>query len=149
MTATGVDPQLAAQLRRDQLARSGGSSSESWLFFVGSVLGLAGVMRVIDSIWAFRYKGALPLGLQNGVLGSNIKTYAWTWLAVGIVLIVSSFLILTRSQFARAVGFVAATIGAVSAMAWMPYYPIWSAMYVGIAVLTFYGLARYGGREVA
>ena len=29
----------------------------------------------------------------------------------------------------------------------MPYYPIWSMTYIGIAVFTFYALARYGGRE--
>jgi hypothetical protein len=32
-------------------------------------------------------------------------------------------------------------------MTWMPYYPIWSLLYVGIAVLVFYALARYGGPE--
>ena len=31
-----------------------------WLFFSGTVLGLAGLMRIVDSIWAFRYNGALP-----------------------------------------------------------------------------------------
>ncbi len=119
-----------------------------WLFFAGTVLGLAGIMRIIDSIWAFSYNGALPDGLKDGVLGSSLTTYAWLWLVVGAVLILSSFLILTRSQFARWVGFIGATIGAISAMTWMPYYPIWSMTYVGIAVLTFYALARYGGREV-
>ena len=90
--------------------------------------------------------GALPEGLKNGVLGSNLDNYAWTWLIVGIVLIFSSIAILAGSQFGRWVGFFAAAIGALSAMAWMPYYPVWSLTYVGIAVLTFYALARYGGR---
>ena len=103
-------------------------------------------MRIFDSIWAFGYKGALPDGLKDGVLGSNLKHYAWLWLIVGIILVISSFLILVRSQFARWIGFIAATIGAVSAMAWMPYYPIWSLTYIGIAVFTFYALARHGGR---
>jgi len=111
------------------------------------VLGLAGLMRIIDAIWAFIYKGGLPENLHDGVLGSNLRTYAWTWLAVGVILIASSFLILVRSQFARWIGFIAATIGALSAMTWMPYYPIWSLTYVAIAVLVFYALARYGGRE--
>ena len=31
-----------------------------WLFFAGTVLGLAGLMRIVDSIWAFRYKGRCP-----------------------------------------------------------------------------------------
>ena len=120
-----------------------------WLVFAGTVLGLAGFMRIIDALWAFGYKGSLPDNLKNGVLGSNVKNYAWTWLFVGIILIVSSVFILVRSQIARWIGFIAATIGALSAMTWMPYYPVWSLTYVLIAVLVFYALARYGGREPA
>ena len=118
-----------------------------WLIFVGTVLGLAGLMRIVDALWAFGYKGSLPENLKNGVLGSNVKNYAWTWLIVGAVLILSSVLILYRSQFARWIGFIAATIMAVSAMTWMPYYPVWSLVYVAIAVMVFYALARYGGRQ--
>jgi hypothetical protein len=120
-----------------------------WLFFAGTVLGLAGVMRILDAIWAFGYKGALPDGLKDGILGSNLKNYAWTWLVVGIILVVSSGLLLVRSQIARWVGFVAAAIAGVSAATWMPYYPVWSLTYVGLAVLVFYALTRYGGRQPA
>ena len=147
MTSTGINRPTAQTDDRLEVYPDEEKGS-GWLFFAGTVLGLAGIMRIIDSIWAFGYKGALPDNLKNGVLGSNLKNYAWTWLIVGIVLVLSSFLILVRSQFARWIGFFAATIGAVSAMTWMPYYPIWSLTYVGIAVLTFYALARYGGREV-
>lgn len=118
-----------------------------WLFFAGTMLGLAGIMRIVDSIWAFGYKGALPENLRDGLLGSSLRNYAWAWLTVGVILVFSSFLVLVRSQFARWVGFIAATVGAVSAMFWMPYYPIWSLTYIGMAVLVFYALARYGGRE--
>ncbi len=140
----------------DQAARGSGERQEfneeqgrgsGWLFFAGTILGLAGIMRLLDSFWAFRYKGGLPADLHDGLLGSSLKHYAWLWLIVGIILLASSGLILIRSQFARWVGFIAATVGAVSAMAWMPYYPIWSMTYVGIAVLTFYALAAHGGRE--
>src|SRR3954447_25596976 len=120
-----------------------------WLFFAGTVLGLAGIMRLIDAIWAFSYNGALPDGLKDGLLGSNLDNYGWTWLIVGLVLISASFMILVRSQFARWVGYLAATLGAVSAMTWMPYYPVWSLTYVGTAVLVFYALAKYGGRDAA
>ena len=120
-----------------------------WLFFAGTMLGLAGLMRLIDSLWAFRYHGALPDGLQNAVLGSNVKTYAWTWLVVGIVLIAASFMVLARSQFARWIGYFAAAIAGLTAMTWMPYYPIWSLTYVALAALVFYALARYGGRRTA
>jgi len=116
-----------------------------WLMFAGTLLGLAGFMRIIDAIWAFSYHGALPENLEDGVLGSNLKTYAWTWLIVGIILVVASTLVLVQSQFARWVGFIAAAIGGLSAVTWMPYYPVWSLTYVGLAVLVFYALARYAG----
>jgi hypothetical protein len=145
MAATGVGrtgvQDDGSQYYRDDVA------GEGWLFFAGTVLGLAGLMRILDSIWAFRYKGAIPDGLKDGVLGDNLKNYAWTWLIVGIILILSSFAVLTRSQFARWVGLIAATIGGLSAMTWMPYYPVWSLTYVLLAILVFYALARYGGRE--
>jgi hypothetical protein len=117
-----------------------------WLFFAATVLGLGGFMRILDSIWAFRYKGALPDGLKDGTLGSNLKTYGWVWLAVGVLYIVSSFLILARSQFGRWVGIVAAFVGGLAAITWMPYYPIWAITYIVIAVLVFYGLLVHGGR---
>jgi hypothetical protein len=119
------------------------------LFFAGTILGLAGLMRIVDSIWAFRYKGALPAGLADGVFGDNIKNYAWVWLIVGIVLILSSFALLAGSQFARWVGFIAATIMAISAVTWLPYYPVWSLVYIVIAVVVFHALSKYGGRQTA
>src|SRR6516165_4320218 len=102
-----------------------------WLFFAGTVLGLAGFMRIIDAIWAFSYKGALPDGqtLHDGILGDNLTTYAWTWLIVGAILLIASLMVMTRSQFARWIGIFAAAIGGISAIAWMPYYPVWSFVY--------------------
>jgi hypothetical protein len=118
-----------------------------WRFFAGTILGLAGLMRFIDAIWAFRFHGTVPDGLKDGVLGSSLKTYAWTWLAVGVILIVASFLVLRRSQFARWIGMIAAGIGVLAAMTWMPYYPIWSLTYVALGAMVIYALAQYGGRE--
>lgn len=145
--------QMGEQATRDRRERLEFYGDEGrgagWLFFAGTIVGLAGVMRIFDSIWAFGYKGALPEGLKDGILGSDLKHYAWLWLIVGIGLVIASALIVLRSQFARWIGFIAATVMAVSAMAWMPYYPVWSLVYVSIAVLTFYALARYGGREAA
>src|SRR4051812_41592386 len=80
-------------------AAPGEELGTGWLFFIGAVLGLAGFMRIVDAIWAFGYNGQLPSALEGGVLGSNLTTYGWVWLGVGVLLILSSFLILLRSQF--------------------------------------------------
>src|SRR4051794_3666182 len=80
------------------------STGEGWLLFAGTMLGLAGVMRIFDGIWALSYNGALPQGLQDGVLGDNLNNYGCLWLVVGSVLILSSVAVLARSQFARWIG---------------------------------------------
>ena len=71
------------------------------------------------------------------------------WLVVGVVLIVSSFAVLSRSQFARWIGIIAGAMLSISALWWMPYYPVWSLVYILTGFLVVYGLAVYGGRVTA
>ncbi len=61
------------------------------------------------------------------------------------ILIICGFLVIGGSGFARWVGIVAAAIAGISAIYWMPYYPIWSFVYIFIAALVIYTLAVYGG----
>jgi len=124
-------------------------SGDGWLFFAGTILGLAGIMRIFDGIWAFRYDGAVPDKLEGAVLGTSLTTYGWVWIVVGVILIVSSFAVLSRSQFARWIGIIAGGIMAISAIWWMPYYPVWSLVYIMIGALVVYGLAAHGGRSLA
>ena len=147
MATAGRDQSAMPRGSDTDVFGSGDEVGSGWLFFAGTILGLAGLMRIIDSLWAFRYNGALPENLKDGVLGSNLDTYAWTWLVVGIILIVASCMLMTRSQFARWIGYIAAVIGALSAIVWMPYYPIWALTYIVVALLVFYALAQYGGRN--
>jgi hypothetical protein len=119
---------------------------EGWLTFAAIVLIFEGIMRIFDSIWAFRYHGAVPEGLQNALLGSTLKHYGWYFLIVGALLIFSGVAVLGRSQFARWIGITAAVIGGLSAVAWLPYYPVWSIIYIAIAIMVIYALAVYGSR---
>jgi hypothetical protein len=121
---------------------------EGWLLFAGIVLGIAGVMRIFDAIWAFQYHGAVPQGLENALFGHSLKTYGWVYLVVAIVLILCAFGVMARSQISRWIGVFAGAVMAISAIWWMPYYPVWSLTYIGVAVFVIYGLVAYGGREV-
>jgi hypothetical protein len=119
-------------------------TGDGWLLFAGIVLMTAGVMRLFDSIWAFSYSGKVPDNLQNALLGHSLTTYGWVWLFVAIILFGSGLAVMVRSQFARWIGIIAGAIGAISAIWWIPYYPIWSLIYIFIGVLVIYALAAYG-----
>ncbi|HEX4161752.1 MAG TPA: hypothetical protein VHZ05_04605 [Acidimicrobiales bacterium] len=122
------------------------NDGKGWLVFSALVLGVAGIMRIFDGIWAFRYKGALPENLQNALLGTTLKNYGWLWLIVGILLILCALGVMARSQISRWIGVFAGAVLAISAIWWMPYYPIWSLAYIGIGIFVIYGLVVYGGR---
>jgi hypothetical protein len=123
-----------------------------WLIFSAVVLITAGIMRVIDAIWAFGYHGSLPDGLQGALLGHSLATYGWIWLIIGAILIAAGVLVLGPSdrpsaEVSRWVGIVAASLGAISAMFVVPYYPVWSLIYIAIAIMVIYGLAARHGEQ--
>ena len=119
-----------------------------WLVYSGIALMTVAVMRVIDGIWALRYNGPVPERLQDAVLGHDLTTYGWTWIVVGAILFLAGLGVLMRSQFSRWIGIVAAAIGAITSVIWLPYYPVWSVVYILLAFSVIYGLGVYGGREV-
>jgi hypothetical protein len=121
---------------------------EGWLIFAAIALGVAGIMRIFDAIWAFSYHGVLPENLENAIFGHSLKTYGWVYLVVGIVLIVCAGGVISRSQVSRWIGIFAGAVMAISAIWWMPYYPVWSLTYIVVGILVIYGLAVYGEREV-
>lgn len=118
-----------------------------WMGFAAFMLMVAGIMRIIDGIWALRYDGPVAGGLQDGLVGEKLDNYGWFWILVGIMLLLAGIAVLQRSQLARWIGIVAGAIAAISALAWMPYYPVWSLIYVGFGVAVIYGLSVYGNRE--
>ena len=119
-----------------------------WLTFSAIVLIIAGIMRVIDAIWAFGYHGALPDDLNGALLGHSLRTYGWLWLITGVILIAAGALVLGPSdrpsaEVSRWVGIIAAALGAISAIFVMPYYPVWALIYIAIAIMVIYGLSAH------
>jgi len=125
-----------------------------WLIFSAIVLIVAGVMRIFDAICAFRYDGTVVDNLHDAFFGHSLTTYGWVWLIVGIILIVAGFVVLSPTpsitvDIARWFGIVASAIAAITAITWMPYYPVWAFIYIAIAVVVIYGLAAREEAPVA
>jgi hypothetical protein len=125
-----------------------------WLTFSAVVLIIAGIMRVLDAIWAFGYHGAIPNGLKDATLGHSLSTYGWIWLIIGVILIGAGISVLGPStrpsaEVSRWVGIVAASLAAISAIFVVPYYPVWSLIYIAIAIMVIYGLSARYGEEAA
>jgi hypothetical protein len=115
-----------------------------WLFFAGTMIGLAGLFSTIDGIVALS-KSSFYVADARYVFG-DLRTWGWIVLAIGVVEILASFAILARAQWARWFGIVVASLGALAQFAFMQSYPFWSLTVLTACVLAVYGLAVYGGR---
>ena len=122
-----------------------------WLTFSAVVLIVMGVLRFFDAIWALEYNGPVVNGLHGALFGHSLAAYGVVWWIVGMILISAGVLVLNpgdlTAQIARWVGIVTASIAAIIAIIWMPYYPVWSLIYVGLAVMVIYGLAAHFDEE--
>ncbi len=112
------------------------------------VLLTAGIMRIFDGIWMIHNSNAVSSTTLAGALfGTSFKTYGWIYLGVGVVLILVALALAGGSEIARWLGIVAGAVLAISAIWWIPYYPVWSLVYIGLGVGVIYGLSVYGGNE--
>ena len=115
-----------------------------WLTFAGVLLIITGIMRIIDSIWAFSYDGTLVDKLHGALLGHSLTTYAVIWLIVGITSAATGYMV-TRpgslsAEISRRAGMAVAGFNALLAMTWMPYYPVWALVYIAMGIVVIYAL---------
>jgi hypothetical protein len=115
-----------------------------WLFFAATMLGLAGLFSTIDGIVALS-KSSFYVADARYVF-SDLRTWGWIVLLVGIVEILASFAVLVRAQWALWFGIVVASLGALAQFAFMQAYPFWSLTVMTGCILAVYGLVVYGGR---
>jgi hypothetical protein len=120
--------------------------AEGWVLFAGIVLMIAGIMRFFDGIWALTYHAGLPEQLRGSVFGRNLREYGVVYIVVAVILSVSAVGVFLQSRAAGVVGIVAGAIASITAIWWMPYYPIWSLTYIVMGVLVIYALATHGTR---
>ena len=137
-----------ATVTRDQVATTSSAKREDglgWLLFAASMLGLGGVFAVIDGIVALS-KSKFFVADATYVF-SDLRTWGWITLVVGIVALFASFAIMSGSEWARWFGIVVAGLYAIDQLLFVQAYPFWSLAMFSLSVLTIYALAVYGGKK--
>lgn len=121
-------------------AKTGGG----WIGFAGVMLILAGLLDVVNGLWAIDRQDTAVDAL---FFKDNLEAWGWFYLIVGIVLIVTGFFVFQRAPWAVTLGVVVAILGAVTNMFWIFQYPLASIVLVVINVMVLYALVVYGDRD--
>lgn len=122
-----------------------------WIAFAGVLLILSGINTFVNGLWALNASQNVEDTFEDTLLFSdkNLDTWGWIYVVVGLVVIAAGVAIFGRAQWARWVGVVVASIGAISAFFWLfnPNFWVPALVSVTLNVLVLHALLSYGDRD--
>ena len=115
-------------------------------FFVGVLLLIAGVLNLIYGIAAVSNS---HFYVNDSVyLFSSLHTWGWITIVLGAIQLTASFSLFGGGAYGRIVGLIAASLGAIGALADIGgAHPWWALGIFAICVICIHGLAVYGEPE--
>jgi hypothetical protein len=122
-----------------------------WTYFAAFMMILLGFWHAIAGLGAIIKKSLYSIGqLGDGYfLKFNVQTWGWIHLILGIVILLAGLGLFTGAVWARTIGVIFAAISAIAAFAWLPYYPVWGALFIVADVGVIWALTVHGRDVVA
>ncbi len=124
------------------------SRGEGWILFAGVMLMFAGFL---NAIWGIAAIDDSSFFSDEGryVIFTNLNTWGWFLLIVGVLQLVAAFSVWNRHTFGRIFGIACASLNAMILLFTVNAYPFAAFMLFIVDMLVIYGLAVYGGRQRA
>jgi hypothetical protein len=117
--------------------------TSGWVVFASIMLVLAGMFGIIHGLVAL-INDEVYLVTKDGVVAFDFTTWGWIHLILGIIVFIAGFAVMSGQLWARIVGVFVAMLSAVSQIAFITAFPLWSVVIIGIDVLIIYGLLVHG-----
>jgi hypothetical protein len=143
---------MAEQTSADWARGQGDRQVSSWAvggaIFAAVIMMIVGVFHVIAGLTAV-IKDKFFVVTPNYLLTFNVSGWGWIHLIMGGVLVIAGFFVLSGRLWARAIGILVAALSAIANFLFIPYYPFWALLMIGLDVFVIWSLATYGRRAAA
>jgi vacuolar-type H+-ATPase subunit I/STV1 len=137
---------------RAQVDRGGDREVSGWAIsgaiFAAVIMIVTGVFHVIAGLTAI-IKDKFFVVTPNYLLTFNVSGWGWIHLVIGALLVLAGIFVLRGNLLARAVGITMAAISAIANFLFIPYYPFWALLMIGLDVFVIWALASYGRRAAS
>jgi hypothetical protein len=119
-----------------------------WVTFAALLAGIVAVYNILSGIAAIAEDDQTE-AIGQVLFDINITAWGWFWLILGVVQLVTAWLIYSRSPTGQMLGLVWAFIGASLSVFMIFAYPLWALAVLGINVLVIWALTanteEFGG----
>jgi len=96
-----------------------------------TLLGLAGTFNIID-----------------GIVVSDLRTWSWIILILGVLQLLAAFSLFGGSELARWFGIITASVSAIGQLLAAAGHPLWSLTIFSVDIVIIYALAVYAGHKL-
>jgi hypothetical protein len=111
--------------------------------FAGVMMIVVGCFQIIAGLVAI-FDDSFYVVTQNYTFDLDTTAWGWIHLLLGILILVSGFYLFAGRTWAAATAVVLAVISAIANFFFIPYYPFWSLLLIGLAVWVIWSLTRPG-----
>jgi hypothetical protein len=112
-----------------------------WWIFAGILLWISGFLNIIWGIAAIAESNFTTVAGAHYVF-SNLKTWGWVTLILGVVEIIAGFSLWAGGSFGRWFGIIAAGLVAIGSLLDIRVLPFWSICVFALSVIIIYQLAK-------
>lgn len=115
-----------------------------WIAFAGLMLMISGIFHALEGLVAIFRKTVYIVTERGLMLSADYTVWGIVHLIVGAVLIVAGYGVLRGQLWARGVAVFIALSSIVVNFAFLPAYPVWSALMITVDVLVIWALTVHG-----
>jgi len=120
------------------------STRNAWasglMLFAAAMLLTVGLFQVLQAIAALANDDIVVRGPEY-TYHFDLTTWGWTHLVIGAVLIAVGAFLFTGATWARWAGIAVAILAMLANFMWLPYYPLWAIILIGLNVAVIWALA--------
>lgn len=132
------------QPRRSQQPVSGWALGA--MAFAATMMTLAGIFQILAGLVAI-FNDEFYVVARNYTFDLDVSAWGWIHLIVGLAVLAAGLGLFARKTWAGVTAIMLAMLSALSNFFFIPYYPIWALLVIGLAVWVIWALTRPGAIE--
>jgi hypothetical protein len=119
-------------------------SRSGWVTFAGIAALVAGAYNALSALSTLVSDYPRIEQVEKLLFGVSVDAWAWFWLAVGLLQVLTGMLVLMRNLWGQVLGVGIASLSALTALFGLFEWPVWAFSVLMLDVLVLYALLTHG-----